>query len=124
MKGTQSLRFKTPTREAIKFSALLGKKILKWPGVSIRPILGMVGFYHNNFIFAVLPHTKAMGSERAINFKFTSPKNIELAENDPNIIADQSGSGWFAYEMTSEEDLVVAFDWLMRAYNDCVQMQN
>jgi hypothetical protein len=84
-------------------------------------MFGLVGLYKNEKMFAALPHTKAMGSEKAVNFKLTSEENLKYATSTSRIIADQSGSGWFAFEIESSNDIAIALEWLRRAYEDMLE---
>lgn len=51
----------TPISEEMKqWSALLGEEPSSWAAVSSRRMFGMMGFYRNNKIFAVLPRTRTL----------------------------------------------------------------
>jgi len=118
MQRMSRLELKTPTNDAVKLGALIGKKLLKWPGVNFHPMFGLVALYRNDKIFAVLPHFKAMGSDKAINFYLSSEKNLELALREPYLISDQTASGWFVFEVNTEDDIISGLKWLRRAYED------
>src|SRR5438445_12644618 len=55
--------------EMKELSAMLEKEVSDWPGVSMRPMFGYHGLYRNGAIFAALPRSRAMKSQRSVIFK-------------------------------------------------------
>src|SRR6202035_6049717 len=55
--------------EMRQWSTMLGGEISGWPGVTTRPMFGLLGYYRNKTIFAALPVTRAIGTPNAIIFK-------------------------------------------------------
>src|SRR5437764_12673381 len=78
-----------------EFCALLSAEINKWPDISSRKMFGMLSFYRElpafpqPRIFACLPDTRALSSERAIAFKLVEPNATQIArlKTDPRVSA-------------------------------------
>jgi hypothetical protein len=123
--NTKSKRPKMPKlfpvdHEMQEFSAMLGKEISDWPGVSKKPMFGFQGFYRDGVIFAALPRSRAMNSPRSIMFKFASvsPAILDAAKKDSRVdsVSSMSGSGWLAFELNEASAIEGALAWLGRAY--------
>lgn len=102
-----------------EWSALLGAELETWPGVSARPMFGMVAFYRGKKIFAAVPRTRALGSPNSFIFKLegASAAVERRALNDARVNASAMGAAkWLAMEVFSAADLRPALEWLDRAY--------
>jgi len=102
-----------------QWSALLGAELERWPGVSTKPMFGLVSFYRGRNIFAALPKTRALNSANSIIFKLrrASPKELEKLRRDPRAEVSEKGTaGWQSLEVGSTADLKHALDWLDCAY--------
>src|SRR6266700_4015453 len=52
-----------------RLSALLSEELLRWPGVSTKPMFGMRAFYRGGIVFAMLPDKRGFNSPNAIMYK-------------------------------------------------------
>jgi hypothetical protein len=83
---------------------LLGEEILRWPGVSARPMFGMRAFYRANIVFAMLPEKRALESADAFAYKVaTGAKKKE-------------GKKWRLLKLTNAQELGAALAVLGEAY--------
>jgi hypothetical protein len=83
---------------------LLGEEVVRWPGVNVRPMFGMLAFYRANIVFAMLPEKRALESPRAIAYKVsTGTKKKE-------------GKKWKSFELTSAKELGTALAVLDESY--------
>ena len=96
--------------EMQRWCALLQQEVLAWPGVSAKPMFGMIGFYHGKSIFAAIPRTRAVGTPRSLLIKGAGLNDRRLKR------ASGPGRGWVAYELESANDITDALTWLERAY--------
>ena len=102
-----------------RWSALLGAELERWPGVTTKPMFGLVSFYRGRNIFAALPRTRAMNFANSIIFKLrgASPQLLAKLRRDSRAEMSQKGmAGWQAFEVSSSADLKDALGWLDRAY--------
>ena len=101
------------------WSAALANELGGWPEVSARSFFGFTALYRKEKIFALLPHTRGMGTANSLAFKLESKTSLVLArlEHDPRIGSTQmQKTRWFTFEVRSDADLHDALDWLGRAY--------
>jgi hypothetical protein len=109
-----------PVSEQMKaWSAALAAELESWPSVSTHPMFGFTAYYRGKRIFAVLPRTRGMGAPNSLAFKISAPTSRTLArlEKEPRIRTTvMQATRWFAFELSSDSDLKVAFDWLNQAY--------
>jgi hypothetical protein len=112
------LRIPDETRQ---WSATLEAELGRWPGVTSRPMFGLMGFYRDGVIFACLPRTRTLGTPNSFLFK-VAPMPAPLlrrSKKDPRIDSEREGPGarWHSFELNSPEDLGDALWWLERAYD-------
>ena len=115
-KGAHPLR---PISEEMKqWSAMLGTELGDWPQVSTKPMFGMTAFYRGQQIFAVLPKTRAFGSENGVAFRFEaiSKKMAESLRSDARVLTNPIGSKWITFEVKNSKDLNAALEWMSLAY--------
>jgi TfoX/Sxy family transcriptional regulator of competence genes len=104
-----------------QWSATLEDELLRWPDVTTRPMFGLIGLYRHDTIFAALPRTRAMRSANAISLRFDPlPARIaKRAKSDPRMHLEDGASTarrWHIFELSSNDDLRDALDWLAVAY--------
>jgi hypothetical protein len=108
------------TDEMKQWSAMIGRELDRWPGVTTRPMFGLLGFYRKAKIFAALPVTRAIGTPNSIIFKIEPmpPELLRRAMSDPRVDSESEHPGirWRSFEMRSAEDLRDALWWLNQAY--------
>jgi hypothetical protein len=106
--------------EMKRWTAMLGQELNTWPGVTSRPMFGLLGFYRGARIFAGLPVTRAIKTPNSIIFKIEPmpPELLRRAEQDPCIDTESRtpGARWCAFEVRSEQDMRDALWWLNQAY--------
>ena len=128
--NTRAKKLRAPRKTMPKFFAadeemqhrasLLEKELVSWPGVTTRPMFGMVSFFRGKAIFAAVPRTRTLRSPQSIIMKF-NPLPSSLSEKmkaEPRI-ADRApgpGAGWHAFEVASHTDIKDALWWLSQAY--------
>ena len=96
--------------EMQRWCTLLEQELFAWPEVSMKPMFGMIGFYHDQTIFAAIPRTKAAESPRSVLIKLPGVKDKRLRS------ASGPDSAWVAFELESVNDVPEALMWLERAY--------
>ena len=96
--------------EMQRWCVLLEQELLAWPDVSVKPMFGMIGFYHGKNIFAAIPRTRAAESARSLLIKLPAVSGPRLKR------ASGKDSSWVTYELESENDISDALTWLERAY--------
>ena len=100
------------------WSTRLAEEVATWPGVTSRPMFGMLAFYRAKTVFAALPQTRTFPTRYSIVFKF----NRETAETRKAREAlavyegNQPGTNWLSFELSSDEDIRDALRWLELAY--------
>ena len=125
MKGRPT--FATVSEEMKQWSALLGKELSSWAEVSSRRMFGMMAFYRNKRIFAVLPRTKAFETPNSVAFKLykPNPRASKLLRADPRIISSKGkAAGWITFEVNAPGDLKDALKWFDLAYRHCLSKNN
>lgn len=92
------------SEEMRKLCFLLGEELLRWPGVSARPMFGMRGFYRGDVVFAMLPDKRALRDANAIAYK--------LADGSET----REGLKWKFFGITSASEINAALAVLDKAY--------
>jgi hypothetical protein len=70
-----------PAEITLHLARLLEEEVIRWPGVSTRPMFGMHALYRGDSIFAVLPDKRTMERPTAIGYKLPSEgKNWKLCD--------------------------------------------
>jgi hypothetical protein len=107
--------------EAMKhLASLLEGELRGWPGVTTKPMFGMISFFRKGAIFAAVPRTRTLRSPQSIILKF-DPMPPALAAKtavEPRLTRDAPGpgAGWHAFDLSSENDIKDALWWLNQAY--------
>jgi len=101
-------------------ASLLQGEVVSWPGVTTKPMFGMVSLFREGAIFAAVPKTRTLRSPQSIILKF-DPMPLALRERqaaEPRLTRDAPGpgAGWHAFEVASEADIKDALWWLNQAY--------
>ena len=98
-----------PASEAMgRIFSLLSQELLRWPGVSVRPMFGLRAFYRDAVVFAMLPNKRAIESPKAITYKL--PGGTQTLE----------GQKWRLFELQGEGDIANALACLDQAYRRAV----
>jgi hypothetical protein len=109
-----------PVSEQMKaWSAALEAELADWPRVSARAMFGLRALYRGERIFAVLPRTRGMGTANSLAFKLeaVAPGVLACLRKDSRIQTTMMRARrWFVFELSTDEDLKDALDWLGRAY--------
>lgn len=110
-----------PVDEEMKHRAsLLEGEVTHWPGVTSKPMFGMISFFRRNAIFAAVPRTRTLRSPQSIIMKFHPMPDalVERIKADKRIAdhAPGPGAGWHAFELSSHDDIRDALWWLNQAY--------
>ena len=117
-------RFARPSEEMRRIGAMLGEELQTFPGVSIRPMFGMVAYFRDGLIFAALPRTKTLGSPNSIIFKLNAAPDRVLARarKDARVQVSEKGmAGWQRLEISEEHDIAHAQHWLVEAWRYAVK---
>jgi hypothetical protein len=85
---------------------MLGKEILRWPGVSVRPMFGMLAFYRGYVVFAMLPDKRALENASAFAYKLASR------------VTKTEGEKWKLFGITDTSELNAALVVLDKAYRE------
>ena len=125
--------------EMQRWSAVLEEEMSGWPGVTHRPMFGLVGYYRDQRIFAAIPRTRAADTPFSLLIKLHSTTQKRHSTQRPRAggpakrprgagtglpeaggprVAKGAGpgSGWITLAMESEADLAQALQLLGRAY--------
>lgn len=101
-------------------ASLLEGELKTWPGVTTKPMFGMVSFFRKKAIFAAVPRTRALRSPQCIIMKFNPvpPSLAGKIKAEPRITegAPEPGAGWHTFEVASHDDIKDALWWLSQAY--------
>lgn len=95
------------------------EELAGWPGVTSRPMFGMMAFYRKGTVFAALPRTRCFNTPRSVAFKLCrrTPQVLKLLEADPLIARPfRENASWISMELQDEKDLSDALTWFSRAY--------
>ncbi len=122
MKKDKPSRPKLPkvSEEMKAWSAALEGEIGDWPQVTARSFFGFTALYRRDNMFAALPRTRAMGTPNSLVFKLVDASTAHRVrlEGDSRVGAMQMQKArWFTFELSSNNDLHDAIDWLGRAYD-------
>jgi hypothetical protein len=108
------------SEEMTQWSGALEQDLKSWPGVTSRPMFGLISFYRDGEIFAALPRTRALSTPNSFIVKFDPmpPNLLRKAKKDSRMASDQGSPGarWYSFELSSAGDLREALWWLNRAY--------
>jgi hypothetical protein len=96
--------------EMQRWSASLEEEVIAWPGVTTRPMFGMMAFYRDKTIFAALPRTRAPETPFSLLLKLPKGRHARLHAGGP-------GQKWVTFALESEADLSEALVWLAQAYD-------
>lgn len=96
--------------EVKRVSALLGEELIRWPGVSAKPMFGLRTFYYDDVVFAMLPEKRGFETPGGIAYKI--PAGNEKRE----------GEKWKRYEIRNERDFNAALEKLSKAYERAVEL--
>jgi hypothetical protein len=106
--------------EMKQWSAMIGEELSGWPQVKSRPMFGMLGFYRGARIFAALPVTRGIKTLNSLIFRIIPmpPELLRRAEEEPRIDLEPKipSAKWYAFEVSSTEDIHDALWWLNQAY--------
>lgn len=109
-----------PVSEEMKaWSAALASEVAGWAHVTFRPMFGLTAIYRGDRIFAVLPRSRAMGTPNSIAFKLegAGPRVLARLKKDSRLQTTMMrAKRWFVFELSSENDLRGALDWLGQAH--------
>lgn len=86
------------------WSAALADELSDWPQVATRSFFGFTALYHNEFMFAALPRTRAMETANSLVFKVDNPSASlrSQMESDRRIGSmDMQKARWFTFELSS-----------------------
>jgi hypothetical protein len=103
-------KFRKVDEEMQRWCGLLGDELTAWPQVSIRPFFGMTAFYRGEQIFAAVPRTRTLGTERSVLIKLPGATDRRLAAGSGR------RAGWVTFALESEADIPVVLVWLGKAY--------
>jgi hypothetical protein len=103
-------KFRKVDEEMQRWCGLLGDELTTWPQVSIRPFFGMTAFYRGEQIFAAVPRTRTLGTERSVLIKLPGATDRRLAAGSGR------RAGWVTFELESEADIPAVLVWLGKAY--------
>ena len=103
------------------WAAALASDLATWPHVTTRPMFGFTAWYRKGTILAVLPKTRGMETPNSLAFKLpkASPRLRSQLQKDTRIgSTEMQKARWFTFELTTDEDLHDALEWLRRAYEE------
>jgi hypothetical protein len=107
-----------PVSEQMKeWAAHLDGELSSWPGVSRRPMFGLILFYRDGRVFAALPRTKCFHSPDSVGFKIYSPIN-KLAHDERISVGADKTQGWVVFRMDNANDINGALKWFELAYRN------
>jgi hypothetical protein len=96
--------------EMQRWCAQLEADVMSWPGVTTRPMFGLVALYREKQIFAALPRTRAVNPPFSLMVKLPGVRSVRLTPNGP-------GAAWATFALESSEDISEALRLLERAYD-------
>src|ERR1700682_2751786 len=102
-------RLAAASEEMGRISTLLSQELLRWPGVSVRPMFGLRAFYRDAVVFAMLPDKRAMERPGAMGYKL------------PGRAQNREGEKWRLFELKTERDIDQALILLGKAYTHAVR---
>jgi hypothetical protein len=95
--------FPRPSEEVRRLAALLADEMLRWPGVRLGSMFGMISVYRGKTIFAFLPGKRSLFAANAISIKH-------------NNLQGRPGEKWTSFELEDESSLRDALRELDAAY--------
>ena len=93
-----------------RWCALLEEEVSAWPGVSSRPMFGLIAFYRRDAIFAAIPRTRAVDTPFSLLLKLPAGRNARLKPGGG------PGGKWVTFALESEGDISEALRLLQKAY--------
>jgi hypothetical protein len=93
-----------------RWSAALEAEISTWPGVTTRPMFGMIALYRDGLIFGALPRTRALRTPFSVLVKLPGARATRLKTSKG------PGAAWKDVALGSVADLPEAIEWFGRAY--------
>ena len=103
---------------------MLGHEISTWPDVTVRPMFGLQGLYRKGKIFAGLPVTRAIGGANSVIFKLGKVSGEQSTRMGQDLRVSTGKSmrsvAWYAFELTSEDEIRALLWWLGQAYENAV----
>ena len=96
--------------EMQRWCARLEDEVSAWPGVTTRPMFGLLALYRAKRIFAAIPRT------RAVNTPFSLLLKLDAASDDRLTPSSGPGRKWVSFEMMSADDIGAALAFLGDAY--------
>ena len=111
-------RFAKLSPEMQRWAAMLAEELVEWPGVTTRPMFGMIGFYRAKTIFAAIPKSRAIGGPNTVIFKLPqdSKWRREVPKDSRIQSDDMQTHKWLQFEIGSESDLRDALVWFERSF--------
>jgi hypothetical protein len=97
--------------EMQRWCARLEDEVSAWPGVTTRPMFGLLALYRAKRIFAAIPRT------RSVNTPFSLLLKLDATDDDRLTAGSGPGSRWAGFEMGSADDIAPALALLARAYD-------
>jgi hypothetical protein len=121
-KSAKSGMFTPVSEEMKRLGALLAAELETWPGVSVRPMFGMLGVWRGKRIFAALPRTRSLGRDNAVLLKFskmTAKRQVRM-EAEPRFGEFSFGgkAKWHRFRVQSEREISDLLAWLAEAYEE------
>jgi hypothetical protein len=112
------------SNEMKEWCSMLGHELSTWPDVSVRPMFGLQAFYRKAKIFAGLPVTRAIGGANSVIFKLGKPSGEQSTRMGQDLRVSTGKSmrsvAWYAFELTSEDEIRALLWWLGQAYENAV----
>jgi hypothetical protein len=99
--------------EMRQWSAMLEAELAGWPGVTLKPMFGLVVLYNRGELFAALPRTRALGSANSVLYKMKDPRRTPDADAKKGMTP---GAGWEKLEIRSAADIRAALEIFDKAY--------
>lgn len=101
------------------WSAALAAEVSGWPDCAARSFFGFTALYRGAKMFAALPRTRALWTPNSIGFKIeaAAPALRRRLQKDQRIQStSMQDARWFAFELSSGQDLHDVLGWLGAAY--------
>jgi hypothetical protein len=110
------------SNEMKEWCSMLGHELSSWPDVSVRPMFGLQAYYRKAKIFAGLPVTRAIGGANSVIFKLGKPSGEQSTRMGQDLRVSTGKSmrsvSWYAFELTSEDEIRSMLWWLGQAYEN------
>ena len=95
----------TAAEEAKRLSALLTAEMLRWPGVRLGRMFGLVSVYRDDVFFAWLPASRGFQTAHGVAIK-----------RNPGAEATKDRAKWETLDVAGESDLRGVLNRLQQAY--------